>query len=199
MRLLLLLQFSPYMARVINQNEWNENLISYLRQNAPSKNLSAKYKGVRKSDVLKDSSGEKERIRHRKSISIKAGEEGLSYLEYSYILSYYGRLIHFPGTQHFKVAPEWKIYEHSVQGQRPGNSYDPEFFEGVVVNKEIIERARAELKIDKENCRQRNTSDFSVAATVNNKQSYEQKAPQTKSALPKFFKYVIDVVLNSRQ
>lgn len=85
-----------------------------------------------------------EAISKRKSVSVQAGEWGTSAQTLNWILKKRGRLEGEPGN--YRVSEKYREFEHPVQGPYPGNSYDPEFFEGIRVSREDIERAERELK-----------------------------------------------------
>lgn len=85
-----------------------------------------------------------EAISKRKSVSVQASEWGTTAQVLNWILKKMGRLEGEPGN--YRVSDQYKEFEHPIQGTRPGNSYDPEFFKGLNISREDIELANKELK-----------------------------------------------------
>ena len=94
-------------------------------------------------EMYRKGEAEKVDISKRKSVRIKAEEYGTNSQVLNWILKSQGHLYGTPGK--YNVTEKYTEYEHDIQNDF-GKSYDPEFFEDLVITDHVIHKAEEELK-----------------------------------------------------
>lgn len=89
---------------------------------------------------------EAERIARAKQKSVRqfAYEHNVKPQLMKWLMKEQGRFDGVPGN--YSAAEGFKIYEHPVMADHPGESYDPEMFRGLDLSPEAVRKAEASLK-----------------------------------------------------